>query len=293
MKLTHLMELTVLAAIWGMSFMFMRTATPEFGAVALVAARTGIAALVLFPLVVFKKQLSAVKQHWRPILVVGLVNTAIPFCLFSYAVVSLGAGLGSILNATAPMFATMVAFVWLKERLTPLAMLGLLIGFIGVAVLSVTRSGLQGDIAIVPIGAALSATFAYGVAACYTKQKLTGVSTLAVATGSQVFASVMLAPLAIIFWPAQSPSTEAWGQTIVLGIACTAVAYILYFRLIANVGASKAMTVAYLIPVFGVLWGMLFLNEVVTSSMLVGAALVLLGVSLTTGLFKVRRKNYA
>lgn len=291
MKSTDLLELVTLAAIWGMSFLFMRTATPEFGAIALVAVRTSIAALFLLPLLMFKKHLPDLKQHWRPIFWVGLINTAIPFCLFSYAVVQLGAGFGSILNATAPMFAAIVAFFYLKDRLNKWAVLGLLIGFVGVAVISIARSGLNSELAVLSIAAALSATLAYGVAACYTKQRLTGVSTLAVATGSQIFASVMLFPLAYYTWPTDVPSLTAWWQVTVLGTVCTAMAYMLYFRLIANVGAAKAMTVAYLIPVFGVIWGIVFLGESVSLLMAVGAGLILLGVTLTTGVIKIPRSS--
>lgn len=293
MKLSDLLELTLLGAIWGMSFLFMRTATPEFGAIGLVEARTAIAALFLLPLVLLRKQLSGLKQNWWPILIVGLVNTAIPFCLFSYATVALGAGLGSILNATAPMFGAVVAYVWLKDQLSKWAICGLVTGFIGVGIISVARSGLTGELSLLPLLAALTATFCYGLAASYTKRKLVGVNTLAIATGSQIFAALALLPLAIVTWPDVPPSNEAWWQVIILGIACTAIAYIMYFRLISNVGAAKAITVAYLVPVFGVLWGILFLDEILTPGMLAGAALILLGVGLTTGLIKARKRRYA
>lgn len=293
MKLSDLFELVSLGAIWGLSFLFMRTATPEFGAIPLVEARTAIAALFLLPLVLLRKQFAVLVKHWLPILVVGLTNTAIPFCLFSYATVELGAGFGSILNATAPMFGAVVAYVWLKDQLSGWAVGGLVIGFVGVGIISIARSGLTGDLALMPLLAALTATFFYGLAACYTKRKLVGVNTLAIATGSQVFASLALLPLAIVTWPETAPGHEAWSQVIVLGIVCTAIAYVMYFRLISNIGAAKAITVAYLVPVFGVVWGMLFLGEILTPTMLVGALLILLGVGLTTGLIKSRKQRYA
>ena len=292
LKLTELGELIALGAIWGASFLFMRTATPEFGAIALVVLRTGIAALVLFPALLMARKYLDLKQHWWAILVVGLINTAIPFTLFSYATVHLGAGFGSILNATAPMFGAVIAFIWLKDSLSNMAIIGLFVGFCGVAVISAERSGIELELAWLPIGAALAATCAYGLAACFTKKHLGGVSTLAIATGSQAFAALALIPLVFFNLPEKMPSTSAWLQVLTLGVLCTAVAYILYFRLIANIGAARAITVAYLVPVFGVLWGIIFLGEVLTPMMILGASLILVGVAMTTGLIKLPKKAY-
>lgn len=293
MRLTDLCELLLLAALWGASFLFMRTATPEFGAIALVAVRTGIATLCLLPFLLAARKLVAVKGHWREILVVGLANTALPFCLFSYATVMLGAGMGSVLNATAPMFGAVIAHFWLKDRLSTMAVLGLFTGFAGVVVLTNARSGVELSDSVIPVLAALGATFAYGFSACYTKRNLSGVSTLAIAAGSQGFAAIVLLPLAVVTWPSQTPSFQAWWQVAVLGVACTGIAYILYFRLIANVGAAKAITVAYLVPVFGVMWGVIFLEETISHSLLIGAGLILLGVGMTTGLIRWHKKSFA
>lgn len=290
MKLIYMFELVALAAIWGASFLFMRTATPEFGAYAFVEVRTAVAALALLPVLIWAKRVAEIKAHWLPILVLGLVNTAIPFCLFSYSTVLLGAGYAAILNATAPMFGALVAYLWLKDNLSTLAVFGLVLGIAGVAVLSWSNGAEFTSVALLPVIATLLATFCYGVAACYARKKLQGVNPLVVATGSQCFAALALAPLAIMYWPQQNPGIAAWTQVVVLGVAGTAIAYILYFRLIANIGAPKAITVAYLVPVFGVLWGMVFLDEVLTLGMLAGASLILFGVGLTTGIIKKRRK---
>jgi drug/metabolite transporter (DMT)-like permease len=290
MKPIYVLELILLAAIWGASFLFMRTTTPEFGPFALIEMRTLMAALFLLPLLFYFKGFAALRDHWLAILILGLVNTAIPFCLFSYSTVLLGAGYASIINATAPMFGALVAFLWLKDNLSYLAVAGLFVGLLGVATLSLSRNSNFNEMQLLPLFAALLATFFYGVAACYAKQRLSGVNSLAIATGSQCFSALLLAPLSVVYWPQTNPSLSAWLQLAVLGIVGTGFAYILYFRLIANVGAAKAITVAYLVPVFGVLWGMVFLDEILTAGMLSGATLILIGVSMTTGIIKFRRK---
>lgn len=290
MPFKYFCELLILSALWGASFLFMRTTTGEFGPVMLITLRTGIAAIALLPFFLYAKLQHQVKANWQAILFVGLTNTAIPFCLLSYSTFSLGAGYASILNATAPMFGAIVGFLWLKDNLTHIAIFGLILGFLGVVTLSFAKSaqGIEQIIPWLPIVSALCATFLYGLAACYTKKHLKGVNVLAVVTGSQCFSVLCLLPVSLFFWPENNPSINSWLQVLVLGLICTAVAYILYFRLIANVGAEKAITVAYLVPVFGVIWGMLFLQEKLTFIMWVGASMVLLGVALTTGLFKAR-----
>ncbi|MDF2179660.1 DMT family transporter [Aliiglaciecola sp. CAU 1673] len=286
MTLLQITQLLLLAALWGASFLFMREGAPEFGPVALMALRTAIAALFLLPFLLMRSQQRYVLTHWRPILIVGLTNTAIPFCLFAYATLNLAAGYTSILNATAPMFAALIAFFWLGQALTWLAVIGLMIGFGGVFMLVLARDALDGPFSYLPVLAGLSAACLYGFAANYTKKALGGVPAMAIATGSQIYSALCLLPFALWSWPGNSPSAVAWWQVLALGIACTGFAYILYFGLIEKAGASNAIAVAYLVPVFGILWGALFLGEVLRWQSLVGGVLILLGVGLTTGIFK-------
>lgn len=293
MPIKYFAELLALAALWGASFLFMRTTTGEFGAIVLVTLRTGIAALALLPLLFYKKRLAELCTHWRPILFVAIVNTAIPFSLFSYSTYHLGAGYSSILNATAPMFGALVGFFWLKNSLTKIAIFGLILGFLGVLLLSVSRVSEDVEVVYLPIVSALVATFCYGLSACYSKKYLVGISAVTIAVGSHIFAVISLLPISLFFLPESNPSVNSWLQVIVLGLFCTAIASIMYFRLIANVGAEKAITVAYLVPVFGVMWGMIFLQETFTLVMAIGATLVLFGVALSTGVVKVPRKTKA
>lgn len=287
---TSIFKLLLLGAIWGSSFLFMRAATPEFGVYALVEVRTVLATLFLAPFVLLRNQWRDVITHWQHISVIGVVNTAIPFCLFNYSSLHLEAGYNSILNATAPMFGALIAFAWLSDRLSRSAIIGLFIGFFGVTQLSWAKVS-EGEVSFMPIATALIATFCYGVAASYMKRYMSGIKPLAIAAGSQLFASIVLLPLALLTWPATSPSLDAWWQAITLAIACTGIAYILYFDLIAIIGPARAITVAYLVPLFGVIWGATFLSERLSMPVYLGGICILLGVALTNGLVSHCRKS--
>ncbi|MCF2947522.1 DMT family transporter [Paraglaciecola aquimarina] len=291
MPFKYFIELLILSALWGASFLFMRTTTGDFGPVMLVTLRTGIAALALFPFFVYRKLFAEFKHQWKPILFLAVANTAVPFCLFSYSTYHLGAGYSSILNATAPMFGALVGFFWLKDNLSKIAVFGLFLGFMGVLLLSLSKIYAVVEVVYLPILAALVATFGYGLSACYSKKYLTGVKSLTIAAGSHYFSLIILFPISLFFWPETNPSMDSWIQVIVLGLFCTGIASIMYFRLIAKVGAEKAITVAYLVPVFGVMWGIVFLQEVLTLNMLLGASLVLIGVALTTGVLRFKKRS--
>jgi drug/metabolite transporter (DMT)-like permease len=289
-KAAHLLELVVLAALWGASFLFTRMGAAEFGPVALIAVRVSGAALFLMPLLMMRGQLAVLRRHWRPIFVVGLTNSALPFLCFGYAALSLDAGLSAIFNAASPLFGAAIAWWWLKDKLSPARMVGLLIGFGGVAWLAWNRSSHES--AFKPGGsgwavvACIGASVLYGVAANYTKKRLTGVAPMAIAAGSQLGAALALAIPAWLWWPAASPSGAGWLTAALLAIFSTGVAYVLYFRLIANVGPQNAIAVTYLVPAFAVLWGWMLLDEQPTLAMAVGCAVILFGTSLATGLLK-------
>ena len=276
-------ELILLAAIWGGSFLLMRIAVPEFGAIPLIAARVGIAAVFLILVLARRGGLDHLLRNTAGLSVLGAINSAIPFSLFAYAVLSVTAGFAAVINSTAPLFGALVAFVWLRERLAPIRVAGLIIGFAGVFVLvwgrlSFTRDG--GGWAVL---AGLTASILYGISANYTKRRLGAVDPLVIATGSLIAATVLLLPLASAYWPATPPSVEGWVSAALLAVFCTGIAYILYFRLLSRIGPSKALAVTYLIPVFGVLWGYVFLREPITASMVLGCAVILAGTTLAAG----------
>ena len=287
MRPRDVVDLVALAVLWGASFLFMRIAGPEFGAFALVEVRVAIAALVLLPLLVAKGQFSELTGNWATLGVLGVHNTAMPFFLLTWASLFLSAGIGGILNATAPIFAAVVAWAWLGEKLNISRIAGLLVGTIGVWLLVSDKIGASmGDTTLAVI-AALAASFLYGVGGNFTRRYASHVKPLAVATGSQVGAALVLFPVAIVTWPDTAISTRAWVAAVLMGLFSTALAYILYFRLIANVGPTKAITVTYLIPLFAMLLGAVVIDEPVTGAMIVGCAVILLGTALATGLLRL------
>jgi drug/metabolite transporter (DMT)-like permease len=287
MKKSFFVEFIALAAIWGSSFLFTRVAAAEFGIFAAAASRVVLASLVMLPVLLLSGHWSAFKQHAKPILFVGLLNSGIPFALFAYAVLSITTGMSSILNATVPLFGALVAWLWLRDKPTVSRMVGLVIGFIGVALLAGDGASFKPGGSGWAILACLTATLCYALAASFTKKYLMGVPPIATATGSQFGASIGLILPALWFWPKIMPSTHAWGAVVVMAVMCTAVAYVLYFRLIETAGPSRALTVTFMIPVFAIIYGALFLNEVITPWMILCGCIVVCGTALSSGLIKI------
>lgn len=286
MKPRDLADLVLLAALWGGSFLFMRFAAPAFGALPLMWLRVVIATVCLLPLLVWGGQVDALRERIGLVTVMGLFNSAIPFVLIAWATLSITAGLASILNATVPIMTALIGAVWLHDRLGAGRVAGLVIGMAGVVLLAADKADFQPGGSGWALLAMVGATLCYGFAANFTKRHLTGVPPMVNAAGSQIVSAVALTPFALWIWPAQTPAPLAWAAAAVLGVGCTAIAYVLFFRLIERVGASRAVTVTFLVPVFGTLWGALFLGEAVTGSMLLGGAVVLVGTGLSTGVIR-------
>jgi drug/metabolite transporter (DMT)-like permease len=286
-------ELLALAALWGGSFLFMRVAVPAFGPLALAFLRVFGAALMLVPLLAARGELASLRRHWRPIAVVGFVNSALPFLCFAYAALTINAGVSAIFNSATPLFAAIVAWLWLGDRMTPLRIAGLAIGFSGVLWIGWDKADFGPGGSAAAIGACLLATMSYGIAPSLTKRRLGGVPPLAVAAGSQVAAAIFLAVPALLAWPAQAPSAPAWGMVALLAFFGTGLAYLLYFRLIANAGPANAVAVTYLIPIFAVAWGGLFLGERLTLPLIAGCAVIFVGTALATGMLPRRSARRA
>ncbi|MFN9774355.1 MAG: DMT family transporter [Burkholderiales bacterium] len=281
-------ELCVLALLWGSAYLFIRSAVPEFGPVPLIALRLGISALVLAPLLVGRGGLRALHRNARPLLVQGVAFSAIPFVLLAWASLSMSAGLTAILNATSPLFAAIVAHLWLAERIGRWRALGLAIGFAGVLVL------VWGGVDFRPGGtgwalvAMLVASFLWGVGGHWTRVKLGGTSPVAISVGTLAVSALLLAPFAVATWPSQPPSARAWAEVVVLGVASSGLGFLLYYRLVRNIGAVRATSVTFLNPPVAMIAGALYLGEGVTLQMLAGTATILAGTGLALGLIGPR-----
>ena len=287
MKSQSVAEFVALAAIWGSSFLLMRLGAAEFGVMATAGGRVAIGAATLIPILCFSGHWPELRRNAGKILCIGILSSGVPFVLFSYAVLSISTGLSAILNATAPLFGAVIAWWWLNDRPDRSRTLGLLIGFAGVVLLASGKASFKPGGSGWAVLACLGATLCYGIAANFTKRHLSGVHPLAIATGSQIGATIVLALPMWIFWPEQNPGMTPWMSLIVLGILCTGVAYILYFRLIAQLGPARAITVTFLIPVFAVFFGVSLLGEELTAWMLACGAVIVLGTALSTGVLRL------
>jgi drug/metabolite transporter (DMT)-like permease len=283
-------DLLLLAALWGASFLFMRLGAAEFGPVALAFVRVAGAALLLVPLMLLKRQSGAWRTHGLAIAGVGIVNSALPFLLYAVAALALTTALLSVFNATVPIWGALIAWLWLKDKLSASRWLGLAIGVAGVVGLGWGKAdfatGEHGVSAAIGLAACLAATALYGLGANASRRWLQGVPPLALAAGSQAAATLVLVVPAALWWPAVNPGAKAWAAAIALSVLCTGLAYVLFFRLIARTGAATATSVTFLIPAFALLWGFLALGEVPTGTMLAGCAVILLGTALATGLLR-------
>ena len=288
MRSRDILDLLVLAALWGASFLFMRIAVPEFGPVVLAELRVAIASLFLLPLLLLRADFGELRIHWKKLATVGTVNSAIPFMLLPFSTLYLTGGFAAILNATSPLFAALIAWVWLSAKLDGSRITGLIIGFGGVVVLVWNKASFDWSGVSLAIIAAILASIFYGIGANYTKKYLHGMAPLSIATGSQLAAAIVLLPGAIALWPSGPISVQAWAAVITMGIASTGFAYIIYFRLIANVGPASAITVTYLVPGFAVFWGAIVIDEKLTTAMVIGCAIILFGTALATGLMSFR-----
>lgn len=290
MSLRDAIDLVLLAALWGVSFVFMRIAGPELGPFALVEVRVAVAALFLLPILLWREGFGQVQVNWGRIAVIGACNSGVPFLLFTYSTLYITGGLSAILNGTAPLWTALVAWAWLSDRLTFSQVVGLFVGFAGVFVLVWDKLTLSLSGTLLAIVAATFGAFLYGVAANMTKRYAGGISPLAMSTGSMLAATVIVLPGALLAWPDQPVSGLAWFSVITMGIASTALAYILYFRLLTNVGPTRAIAVTYLVPVFAMLFGAIFIAEKITLTMIIGCAVIFLGTSLATGVLAPRRR---
>lgn len=277
MRIQDLLRLLTLAALWGGSFAFMRVAVPALGPIWLAESLVTLAFIALFAVALLRRGVPSLVLHWRAYLAIGVINSALPFALFSFAEQTISASNAAILNATSPFFGAIVAAAWLREPLGARRLTGMALGLAGVVLLVGWQAGSLSASALVASLACLVAALCYGVGSVYAKARMTGIPSFAIAVYSQLAAAIALAPALPFASPPGALSGLVVANVLALALASTAIAYLLYFRLIADVGPARALTVTFLIPPFGVLWGVLFLGEPVAINMLSGCALILAG----------------
>ena len=265
-------RLVTLAAIWGASFLFMRIAAPAIGPVATADVRMLIAGGALAGYYAFTGFDAQWRRWWRYYVFIGALNSAAPFLLYGYAALELSVGMMAVLNATSPMWGALLSALMLRERLSVGRIGGLILGVIGVALLSGAEASTRGF----AILAGLAAAFCYGLTGVVLRRWGRETTARGMAIGTQLMGGVLLLPLLALALPAW-PSAPVVLAVLALGLVCGALAYVLYFRLIADIGATGALTVTYLIPIFGVLWGWLFLGEALSTPIIAGALIVIAG----------------
>lgn len=286
MNLRLSLLLLSLAALWGASFLFMRIGAPQFGPISLIFIRMTLGVAVLLPFLANQALWLDIRNNWQLLAVLGIFNHVIPFIALSYATLSLESGFTSLINATTPVFTALVAALVLSIPISRQQWLGLVIAFTGIYILSADKFSFQQASAEGwAILAGLVATTAYAISGNFAKQKLQHLSSSAITVGSMLASSVILIGPGLWFWPSTAPSMQGWAAAVLLAVASTGVAFIIYFHILRNAGAFIASTVTLLVPVFAVTWGAIILNEQITPRLLIGMTVTLFGTALCIGLF--------
>jgi drug/metabolite transporter (DMT)-like permease len=287
MRPRDVIELLLLSVLWGGAYLFTRAAVPAFGPATLVSMRLGIAALILLPIVLYRGGGPQLRANPRALFMVGVPFTALPFMLMTWGALHITAGLSAVLNATAPMFAALVAHFVLKERLGTWRAAGLVVGFAGVLILmgggGISLKTGHGPLAVLAV---LGTAMIWSIGANYTRKAMGSVDPMVTTAGSLAMASLFLAPLAWLTWPDTPPTPRAWAEMAFLGIASSGLGMWMYFRLLSRIGAVRAMSVTFLSPLVAMVSGALYLGETLTLQMVGGCAVVLLGTALSLGLIK-------
>lgn len=275
MSLKQLFVLLILASLFGSSFIFIKVAAPSLGPIFLIESRVFIAALFLIGYAFLLKQKIHLKNHWKEFLILGAINAAIPFVLIASAELYISASLAAIINSTTPIFSAIISILWLKEAKNIQMFYGIIIGCIGVVIL-VGWSPIHMNVEVIAsiIAICLAALF-YGLGGVYSKLTFHKTKSLELAIGQQVGASIVLMPFAIFNLPNKLPSLTVTFSVLGLAVFSTGIAYLLYFYLIKNVGPTRTVSVTLLVPVFGIIWGVLFLNEHTNQSTYLGLAIIM------------------
>lgn len=278
MEIRYWILSTFLGALWGSAFMFIKVATPEFGPIALVNTRLLIASLIFLPILLQKKYIHLLKPIWKQVLVLSIMNNAIPFTLFSYASFGADSNILAILNATTAFNTMIIAYLWIGESVSLKQLFGLILGFIGIFILVNPQNS---DTTLIASLSALLAAFFYSYSTVYIQRQSVNANKMVLIGWSIVFSAVFMIPVSIFNLPEALPSASAIGSAFWLGAVSTGLGFLGYVRLIDKIGAVRTSTVAYFLPVFGIIWGSIFLDEKITSTIILGCLIVLIGIYLS------------
>jgi drug/metabolite transporter (DMT)-like permease len=282
-----LARLVALAAMWGASYLFMRYAVPYMGPALLVELRVVIAGAALFAFLQATGGSVGWRSHWRGYLVVGITGLVLPFVLIAQGLTRIDASTGAILNALSPLFASIFAAIWIRDPITPAKMAGIVLCLIGTAVLVGWTPSPMSPAELGAAALCVAATMFYGYTTVFTKVKLKGATPFGISAGTLLMAALIMLPFTPFDRDLAAIPAMAWLAMLGLAVVSTTVAFIFYFRLIADVGPVKAITVTLLVPIFGMIWGAIFLGEAVTAGRLAGCAIILAGCSLILGLVRL------
>jgi len=275
MEFRYWVLLTILGALWGSAFMFIKVATPEFGPVALVNSRLIIASFIFLPILLQKKYIHLLSPIWKQVLVLAILNNAIPFTLFSFASFGADSNILAILNATTAFNTMIIAYIWIGENVSFKQLFGLLLGFIGIFILVNPQNS---ETTLISSMSALLASFFYSYSTVYIQRQSVNANKMVLIGWSIIFSAIIMLPFTIFYLPDTIPSISAIGSAIWLGAISTGIGFLGYVRLIDKIGAVKTSTVAYFLPVFGIIWGAIFLDEIISSTIIIGCLIVLIGI---------------
>ena len=279
MEFRYWFLLTCLGALWGSAFMFIKIGTPDFGPIALVNSRLIIASFIFLPILLRKKYLPLLKPIWRHALVISISNNVIPFTLFSYASLGANSNILAILNATTAFNTMIIAYLWLDEKVSTKQIFGLALGFLGVLILVNPQSS---EATLIASLSCLIASVFYSFSAVFIQKNAAKTNKLVLIGWSLVFSSIIMMPMSYFYLPTKLPSLEATLAVIWLGAISTGFAFLGWVRLIEKIGAVKTSTVAYFLPIFGIIWGNIFLDEIISTTIVVGCLVILVGIFLAT-----------
>lgn len=288
MNVRDLLQLLIVGALMGAAFLFMRVAVPSFGPVPLIVVRVLLAAGVLYLIARLSGERVRFAGPRRAWLLLGVLNAGLPFTLIAWAELHITSSLAAILIATMPLFTAVIAALWQGERIAPVKGVGLALGLVGVLILSGWDAASLDGVTLIAIGAVLLSSLSYAVGSVYTKVRFAGTPRLTLTVGNFLFAGLALLPLLPVAPAPTTPGLGAWGAMAGLVALATVVPFLLFYRMLARSAATTASSVAFLIPGFGTLWGVLFLREAIGPATLIGFAVVLIGVALVTGSFSLR-----